>query len=124
MASVTFEDFRTGLDRRKSQEVSDLRSLQECKNAYVTTGYAVNKRPGLENLHNATPLDSTFKGLYIHDRKLITVTHTTGFVAPPALSGYGINPPINATLEVLVCENPDDATDTIVRVWHISSFNR
>tara|TARA_R110000824_G_scaffold90574_1_gene221157 strand:- start:118 stop:1632 length:1515 start_codon:yes stop_codon:yes gene_type:complete len=124
MASVTFEDFRTGLDRRKSQEVSDLRSLQECKNAYVTTGYAVNKRPGLENLHPFTALASTFKGLYIHDRKLITVTHTTGFVAPPLLGGYGINPPINATLEVLVCENPDDATDTIVRVWHISSFNR
>ena len=124
MASVTFEDFRTGLDRRKSQEVSDLRSLQECKNAYVTTGYAVSKRPGLENLHNATALATTFKGLYIHDRKLVTVTHTTGFVAPPALAGYGIAPPINATLEVLVCENPDDAADTIVRVWHISSFNR
>jgi|TARA_B110001454_G_scaffold212748_1_gene229917 hypothetical protein len=124
MASVTFEDFRTGLDRRKSQEVSDLRSLQECKNAYVTTGMAVSKRPGLENLHNATALAATFKGLYIHDRKLVTVTHTTGFVVPPALAGYGIAPPINATLEVLVCENPLDATDTIARVWHISSFNR
>lgn len=124
MASVTFEDFRTGLDRRKSQEVSDLRSLQECKNAYVTTGYAVAKRPGLANLHNATALDTTLKGLYIHDRKLITVTHATGYSAPPSLSGYGINPPINATLNVIICGNPDDAADPILRVWHLSSFNR
>ena len=124
MASVTFEDFRVGLDRRKSQEVSDLRSLQECKNAYVTTGYAVSKRPGLENLHNATALATTFKGLYIHDRKLVTVTHAAGFVAPPTLAGYGINPPINATLEVIICGNPDTPADTILRVWHMSSFNR
>ena len=124
MASVTFEDFRTGLDRRKSQEVSDLRSLQECKNAYVTTGYAVTKRPGLANLHNATALATTFKGLYLHDRKLVTVTHAAGFVAPPTLAGYGINPPINATLNVIICGNPDDAADPIQRVWHLSSFNR
>jgi hypothetical protein len=124
MASVTFEDFRTGLDRRKSQEVSDLRSLQECKNAYVTTGMAVAKRPGLANLHNATALDATFKGIYIHDRKLVTVTHAAGFVAPPALAGYGISPPISATLEVIICGNPDTPGDTISRVWHMSSFNR
>ena len=124
MSGFTFEDFRLGLDHRKSEQVSDTRSLQECKNAYVTSGYAISKRPGMDNINATTALDVNFHGLFVFDQKLVTVTHTSGFVAPPTLSGIGIGNPISSTLQVVICENPDDATDTVKHVWDFLIFNR
>ena len=124
MSTLTFEDFRDGLDRKKSEQVNNDRGFQTLDNAYVNAGYAVVKRPGMENLHGATALDTALHGLFMFDQKLMMVTHAAGFVAPPALSGYGIAPPISATVQVLVCQNPLDATDTISRVWQIVPFNR
>ena len=124
MSGFTFEDFRLGLDHRKSEQVSDARSLQECKNAYVTDGYAVSKRPGMDNLHGSTALDTVFKGLFMFDQKLITVTHTSGFTPPPTLAGIGIGNPISSALQVIICENPLDATDPVSRVWEFLVFNR
>jgi hypothetical protein len=124
MSGFTFEDFRLGLDHRKSEQVSDARSLQECKNAYVTSGYAISKRPGMDNLHGSTALDTDFKGLFIFDQKLVTVTHASGFTAPPTLAGIGIGNPISPTLQVLICSNPASAGDAVERVWEFLVFNR
>ena len=124
MSTLTFEDFRDGLDRKKSEQVNNDRGFQTLDNAYVNAGYAVIKRPGMENLHGATALDTALKGLFMFDQKLMMVTHAAGFVAPSVLAGYGINPPISATVQVLVCQNPLSATDAISRVWQIVPFNR
>lgn len=47
MASITYSDFSGGLDLRKSASVSDPNRLRELKNAYITDGKAIRKRPGL-----------------------------------------------------------------------------
>ena len=125
MSGFTFEDFRLGLDHRKSEQVSDARSLQECKNAYVTSGYAISKRPGMDNLHASTALDTNFHGLFMFDQKLVTVTHASGFTSPPTLAGIGIGSPISSTLQVVICQNPDDAADTVkLSLIHISEPTR
>ena len=124
MSTLTFEDFSDGLDRKRSEQVDNSRGFQILDNAYVTAGFSVVKRPGMENLHGSTALSTALKGLFMFDQKLIMVTHASGFVAPPTLSGYGISPPISATVQVLICANPDNASDTVSRVWHIVPFNR
>ena len=47
MAEITFDRFDLGIDMRKGASVSDANRLREMKNAYVTTGLATEKRPGL-----------------------------------------------------------------------------
>ena len=32
---MSFQDFRVGIDRRKSQQIVDQRGLYDCKNAFV-----------------------------------------------------------------------------------------
>jgi hypothetical protein len=44
---VTFDRFDKGMDVRKRASVADANRLQVLENAYVTSGYAVRKRPGL-----------------------------------------------------------------------------
>ena len=124
MSSLTFEDFREGLNRKKSEQVADARGFQVLDNGYVNAGFAVVKRAGMENVHSAIALDTTLKGLFMFDQKLLMVTHAAGFVAPPTLSGYGINPPIANSVSVLICPNPSSAGDTIARAWQVISFNR
>lgn len=47
MPQITFGRFDMGLDLRKGANVSDANRLLELTNAYVTTGLAVQRRPGL-----------------------------------------------------------------------------
>lgn len=122
MSTLTFEDFREGLNRKKSEQVQDDRGFQICDNAFVNAGYAVEKRPGMENLHGATALNTNLKGMFIFDQKLLMFTHTT-VASTPTLSGYGINPPINTAISVCLCPDPT-GTLAIVRVWQVVPFNR
>lgn len=45
---VAFERFDRGMDTRKGASVSDANRLQVLENAYVTSGLAIAKRPGLK----------------------------------------------------------------------------
>lgn len=45
--SITFDRFEAGLDLRKGATVSDANRLRVLKNAYITTGRAIRKRPCL-----------------------------------------------------------------------------
>lgn len=45
--NITFSDFKNGLDLRRSISTSDASALRVLKNAYVTPGKTVKKRPGL-----------------------------------------------------------------------------
>ena len=64
MEVITFDRFEGGIDLRKAQQVSDANRLVECKNAYVTTGFAINNRPGLDKI-SSSALPSTTKGMFI-----------------------------------------------------------
>ena len=54
MEVITFDRFEGGIDLRKADQVSDANRLVECKNAYITTGWAIKKRPGLDKLSSGT----------------------------------------------------------------------
>lgn len=47
MPSITFKDFQGGLDLRQGSTVADANRLRVLKNAYVTTGKSIKKRPAL-----------------------------------------------------------------------------
>jgi hypothetical protein len=60
VGAITFNRYDLGIDLRKGASVSDANRLRDMKNAYVTTGLATQKRPGL--VHVAT-LEPGTKGL-------------------------------------------------------------
>jgi len=69
MATITFGKFDLGIDQRKGAAVSDANRLREMKNAYVTTGLAAQKRPGLTKV---AELEAGTKGLFAAFGKLHT----------------------------------------------------
>lgn len=69
MAEITFDRFDLGIDMRKGASVSDANRLREMKNAYVTTGLATEKRPGLTLV---ATLEPGTKGLFAAFGKLHT----------------------------------------------------
>lgn len=71
--SITFDKFDLGIDRRKGASVSDANRLLEMKNAYVTTGLATQKRPGLVKV---TTLEPGTVGLFAALGKLHTFFST------------------------------------------------
>lgn len=80
MPSITFDRFDVGLDHRKSASVADANRLRELKNAYVTTGKVIRKRPGAIRIYQ---LETGTKGLIAGNGVLNTfmpygagVTHT------------------------------------------------
>lgn len=86
MSTIHFNEFRVGLDHRKSATVADANRLRELKNAYITTGNVIRKRPGLPKI---ATLEAGTKGLVSGNGVLNTfyefgapVTHAdTRFVA-------------------------------------------
>lgn len=69
MAVITFNKMDLGIDLRKGSAVSDANRLREMKNAYVTTGMAAQKRPGLAKVAD---LEAGTKGLFAAFGKLHT----------------------------------------------------
>lgn len=69
MPAITFDKFDLGIDLRKGAAVSDANRLREMKNAYVTTGLATQKRPGLVKVAD---LETGTKGLFAAFGKLHT----------------------------------------------------
>ena len=77
MPVMSFQDFRVGIDRRKSQQIVDQRGLYDCKNAFVNSGYAIKKRSGIDKI-TASQLDAGSKGLFEFDEKLYEVRQDRG----------------------------------------------
>ena len=85
MPAITFNSFESGLDLRKGASVSDASRLRVLKNAYVTTGKTIRKRPGLTFV---ATLETGTTGLRAAAGKLNTfysvgsITHAnTNFIA-------------------------------------------
>lgn len=69
MPTISFDRFELGMDRRKGRGVSDANRLFDLTNGYVTTGWAIRKRPGLEKV---AQLEPGSVGLMAYDGKLNT----------------------------------------------------
>ena len=67
MPSITFNRWDLGIDLRKGAVVSDANRLRDCKNAFITTGMAVQKRPGVVKV---ATLEPGTKGLFAAFGKL------------------------------------------------------
>lgn len=78
---ITFDKFDIGIDLRKSASVSDANRLREMSNAYVTTGLATAKRPGLTkvaDLPSGTKgLSSAFGKLQVFSSTAVTMPDTS-----------------------------------------------
>ena len=125
MEVITFERFEGGIDLRKADQVSDANRLVECKNAYITTGFAVKKRPGLDKL-TATSVPSTCKGFFV----FAGVGHLVSHIGPsgvPSLSGYGVSAATTGKVTPVMTwhelSNPDDAADEVAIIWDAQVFN-
>jgi len=105
--AITFDKFDLGIDLRKGASVSDANRLREMLNAYVTTGLATQKRPGLAKV---ATLEAGTKGLFASGGKL----HT--FYAHGTLTHA--NPLFVANLAVHPATNLD-----IAQVWFADIFN-
>ena len=54
MPAITFDRFDGGLDVRQLASSADANRLRTLKNAYVTTGRTIRKRPGLRRVSRVT----------------------------------------------------------------------
>jgi len=78
MPSITFKDFQGGLDLRQGSTVADANRLRVLKNAYVTTGKSIKKRPALKleaTIPSSLPQEE-MKGLFAINGKL-AMFHST-----------------------------------------------
>lgn len=110
MPAITFDKFELGIDHRKAASVSDANRLREMKNAYVTTGLATAKRPGL--LKVAT-LEAGTKGLAAALGKL----HTFYGSGVDSLSHADTRFQANR----LICS--DEALNTVTDIHFADVFN-
>jgi len=88
MPVINFDRFELGIDRRKGRGVSDSNRLYDMLNCYVTTGWALKKRPGLTKVAN---LGAGSVGLMPFDGKLNTFSAVSNPVHPTATNGVGID---------------------------------
>lgn len=73
MATITFDRFDGGLDVRQLSTSADANRLRVLKNAYVTTGKTLRKRPGLKRF---STLSAGTNGLFAAFNKLWTFSTT------------------------------------------------
>ena len=110
MAVITLDRFELGIDLRKGDSVSDANRLRDLANAYVTNGWAIQKRPGLRFI---IPLTSGSHGLLSFDNAL----HT--FSARPLT--HVENDEIAVLNHVVI--NPDNVVLQVDRVLYSDVFN-
>ena len=125
MPAKTFQDFRNGIDQRKSEQIVDQLGLFECKNAFINTGFAVKKRSGLDllSVSGTTKLAANSVGLFEFNESLYVVSHATA--GTQTISGYGVGSgyPISTSVYTLALPDPDSGSNTVAQVWQFLVFN-
>lgn len=76
MKAITFDKFDIGLDLRKGASVSDASRMRVLRNAYVTIGKVLRKRPGLQLIETFTGAETGTVGLVAGNGKLNTFIET------------------------------------------------
>lgn len=110
MPSITFDKFELGIDHRKAASVSDANRLRDMKNAYVTTGLATSKRPGLQKI---ATLEVGTKGLVAALGKLHTFYGSEVEELTHEDSRFQANR--------LICQ--DETMDTVTDIHYADVFN-
>lgn len=91
MPAITFSDFSGGLDRRLPVTVQDSSRLWILREAYITTGKRIKKRPGLRKI--ADGLDSSV-GLCAAAGKLkVFINAGQVFTPPPQVEAVALTVP-------------------------------
>lgn len=95
--SITFERFDFGLDLRKGPSTSDANRLRVLKNAYVSEGRTIRKRPGTTKI---ATLEAGTTGLFAGGGKLQTFYGGTGTInhANTLFKSNNVRSPTNAAL--------------------------
>ena len=96
MPAITFSDFSGGLDRRLPVTVQDSSRLWILRNAYVTTGKRIAKRPGLRKI--AGGLDGSVGLAAVNGRlKVFVDVENPPPAAPPQVDVIGLWRPSGLT---------------------------
>lgn len=84
MPAITFNDYSGGLDRRLPINVQEANRLWELKNAYITLGKRIKKRPALRMVVDSLLVGSV--GLKsINGRLVVFAEAGSAFIAPPGM---------------------------------------
>lgn len=91
MAAITYQDFSGGLDRRLPISVQDANKLWTLKDAYVTLGKRLKKRPGLRRLESG--LTGSYGLKAISGRLKVFCDAGSSFVAPASVDRISLDLP-------------------------------
>lgn len=95
MSAITYMDFSGGLDRRLPISVQDANKLWTLRDAYVTLGKRLKKRPGLRRL--ATGLNGSYGLKSINGRLNVFCDAGSGFTPPAQVDSIALNSPPSAS---------------------------
>lgn len=91
MPAITYSDFSGGLDRRLPITVQEAARLWVLRNAYITTGKRIAKRPGLKKI---TGLLGGTVGLAAAAGRLKVFTNTgAAYTPPPQVDAVALDTP-------------------------------
>lgn len=99
MPAITYQDFSGGLDRRLPISVQDANKLWTLRNAYVTLGKRLKKRPALRKL--ATNMTGSFGLKAISGRLKVFCDTGAVFVAPAQVDRIDLDKPSWASASTL-----------------------
>lgn len=99
MPAITYADFSGGLDRRLDIKVQEANRLWTLRNAYVTLGKRIRKRPGLKL--EATGLSGSFGLESISGRLKVFVDRGASFSPPSQVDSIPLDIPPSASGETL-----------------------
>lgn len=89
MPAITYKEFSGGLDRRLPIEVQDANRLWQLKNAFITSGHKIHKRPGLKLVNGSL---SGSVGLASMNGVLCVFVESGGtFTAPPGIAVFTLS---------------------------------
>jgi hypothetical protein len=120
MATISFNQWGFGLDLRKGASTADANRLRVLKNAYVTDGKTVRKRPGLKHVETLTP---GTVGLFAGLGRLNTfqTSNTATVVHPGQVLNHVLTPesaPEPPLLNVSYCDTFNGKLYVVA--WHYS----
>lgn len=91
MPAITYSNFNGGLDRRLPVNVQDANRLWVLRDAYVTQGGKIKKRPGLKLVSNA--LAGSVGLAVVNGALKVFVTKGSTFTAPPSVGKIELTDP-------------------------------
>lgn len=113
MPSITYNRFEGGLDLRQGTSVADANRLRVLKNAYVTTGRAIKKRPGLVQYFDLSSGDilAPSIGLFAAKGRLNTFGQYANTYTNPIFQCHEVSAPTGAIPEPTTIHFADTYTD-------------